>query len=69
MKMTAKDLLSLGVIDEIVPEPEGGAHEDPQKAVDMLEEALYPQFAVLIKLSGSRLKEGRYRKFREMGRP
>ncbi|MCD7737518.1 MAG: acetyl-CoA carboxylase carboxyltransferase subunit alpha [Lachnospiraceae bacterium] len=69
MKMTAKDLLSLGVIDGIVPEPEGGAHEDPQKAVDMLEGALYPQFSALIKLSGSRLKEGRYRKFREMGRP
>ncbi|MCD8069619.1 MAG: acetyl-CoA carboxylase carboxyl transferase subunit alpha, partial [Lachnospiraceae bacterium] len=55
--------------DGIVPEPEGGAHEDPAKAVEMLEAALYPQFAALMKQSGSRLKESRYRKFREMGRP
>ncbi|MCD8325163.1 MAG: acetyl-CoA carboxylase carboxyltransferase subunit alpha [Lachnospiraceae bacterium] len=69
MKMTAQDLLELGVIDEIVPEPEGGAHEDPEKAVAMLEETLYPQFTSLIRQSGSRLAESRYQKFRKMGRP
>ena len=67
MKMTASDLRSLRVIDEIIPEPLGGAHSDPAAAAQALGEAVSRAFAELEKLSPEELVERRYRKFREMG--
>ncbi|MCD8380536.1 MAG: acetyl-CoA carboxylase carboxyltransferase subunit alpha [Lachnospiraceae bacterium] len=69
MRMTADDLLKLKVIDEIIPEPEGGVHENPEKAVVLLEEVLYRNFKQLVKVNGNKLADLRYRKFRAMGKP
>jgi acetyl-CoA carboxylase carboxyl transferase subunit alpha len=67
MKITALDLKKLNIIDEIVPEPAGGAHADPIAAAGLL--APYVDRAVkeLIKLKPAQLVEERYRKFRRMG--
>ena len=67
MKLTASDLLELKVIDGIIPEPEGGAHADPQAVYRALDEALAKELAALSKLSGKALAEARYKKFRMMG--
>ena len=67
MKLTAADLLELKVIDGIIPEPEGGAHADPQAVYRALDEALAKELAALSKLSGKALAEARYKKFRMMG--
>jgi acetyl-CoA carboxylase carboxyl transferase subunit alpha len=67
LKMTAKDLLSLGVIDEIVPEPAGGAHKDPPKMAENLEKAIENQMLKLDGLKTDDLLEQRYQKFRKMG--
>src|SRR5271154_6480683 len=67
MKITAKDLKELGIVDEIVPEPEGGAHTDLDAAASFLDEILNRQ---LIALSHQPLKsilDARYDKFRKMG--
>jgi acetyl-CoA carboxylase carboxyl transferase alpha subunit/acetyl-CoA carboxylase carboxyl transferase beta subunit len=67
LKITASDCLRLGVIDEIVPEPEGGAHLDPTFASALLLESLTDSLASLVDTSGERLVRERYRKFRRMG--
>ena len=55
MKMTAQDLMGLGVIDEIVLEPEGGAHLAPAIAIRQVDQALHRQLAELSKKSGTAL--------------
>jgi acetyl-CoA carboxylase carboxyl transferase subunit alpha len=67
LRLTAQDLLSLGLIDEIVPEPEGGAHENPDAAAESLRVYLSRALAGLAALSASELIDHRYRKFRQMG--
>jgi acetyl-CoA carboxylase carboxyl transferase subunit alpha len=67
MKITATDLKKLGVIDEIVPEPEGGAHSDPQAAADLLAPYLERALAELKKIKPNLLPEERFKKFRKMG--
>ena len=67
MKLTAGDLLELGVIDGIIPEPAAGAHTDPQGVYRALDTALVRELAGLSKLSPSALAAGRYKKFRLMG--
>jgi acetyl-CoA carboxylase carboxyl transferase subunit alpha len=68
LKLTAPDLLRLGIIDEIVPEPVGGAHTNPSAAATMLDAVLSQTLTkVMATTSDSRL-ERRYQKFREMGR-
>lgn len=67
MKLTARDLLSLGVINGIVPEPEGGAQRDPEDVFRSLDQMLQRELAVLQKSSGTALAAARYRKFRRMG--
>jgi acetyl-CoA carboxylase carboxyl transferase subunit alpha len=67
MKMTAHDLKELGVIDDIVPEPEGGAHSDHRAAADFLRPFLERSLRELQKLKPSLLPEERYKKFRKMG--
>ncbi len=66
MKITAEDLSGLGVIDEIVPEPPGGAHNDHDAAARLLDECLQKHLAALRGLSCDKLLAGRYEKFRNM---
>ena len=67
MKLTAPDLLRLGVIDDIIPEPEGGAHLAPVVALRQVDRALSRHLAELDKESGKSLAAARYQKFRKMG--
>ena len=67
MKLTAADLLELGVIDGIIPEPAAGAHAAPQPVYRALDAALARELAALSKLSPSALAANRYKKFRLMG--
>jgi acetyl-CoA carboxylase carboxyl transferase subunit alpha len=67
LKITAKDLKELGIVDEIVPEPEGGAHVDPEGAAQLLGEVLDRELVALSQQSTKDLLEARYEKFRKMG--
>jgi acetyl-CoA carboxylase carboxyl transferase subunit alpha len=67
LRLTAEDLEELGLIDTIVPEPEGGAQENPDSAADSLRKALHHALLDLSGLSGEQLVEHRYAKFRKMG--
>ncbi len=67
MKLTAADSLGLGIIDEIIPEPLGGAHRDAAAAADALGAAVARHLDALLPLEGPALVEDRYRKFRSMG--
>jgi acetyl-CoA carboxylase carboxyl transferase subunit alpha len=67
LKLTAPDLLSLGLIDGIVPEPGEGAHTDPDNAADALRLMLRIGLAELTGLSEQQLIDERYEKFRRMG--
>ena len=67
MKITARDLKELGIVDEIVPEPEGGAHTDHEAAARLLEEVLDRQLVMLTNQPVKELLASRYDKFRKMG--
>ncbi len=67
MRITAIDLKRLNVIDEIVPEPNGGAHADPAKTAELLSPYLEKALKELQKLKPAALPEERYKKFRKMG--
>ncbi|HUH00917.1 MAG TPA: acetyl-CoA carboxylase carboxyltransferase subunit alpha [Kofleriaceae bacterium] len=67
LKLTAPDLLALGVCDEIVPEAPGGAHREPALSASNLRTALKRNLAELSTLSPKELVEQRYQKFRAMG--
>lgn len=67
MKLTAPDLLSLGVVDDIIPEPEGGAHLAPAIAFRQVDRCLARHLAELDKEKGPALAAARYQKFRRMG--
>ncbi|MGA7921387.1 MAG: acetyl-CoA carboxylase carboxyltransferase subunit alpha [Candidatus Acidiferrales bacterium] len=67
LKITAPDLLEMRLIDEIVPEPEGGAHYDHQAAAKMLEPYMARALDELSALSPRELIDRRYEKFRQMG--
>ena len=67
LKITADSLKGLGIIDEIVPEPAGGAHTDPAAAVATVKKAVLASLAVLKKIPLDKLVEQRYAKFSAMG--
>ncbi|HEX3877245.1 MAG TPA: acetyl-CoA carboxylase carboxyltransferase subunit alpha [Bryobacteraceae bacterium] len=67
MRLTSEDLLSLALIDGIVPEPAGGAQEDHDAAAEYLRKAVSEHLAQLRPLTGTQLIEQRYDKFRKMG--
>ncbi len=67
LKLTAPDLVRLGLVDEIVPEPIGGAHTDLDQAATLLDAALAPALAGLMGIATADRLELRYRKFRAMG--
>lgn len=68
LKITAQDLREFGIVDEIVPEPEGGAHLDHEAAAQLLEPVLERNMMELISIPARELVEARYEKFRGMGR-
>jgi acetyl-CoA carboxylase carboxyl transferase subunit alpha len=67
MKLTAADLLELNIIDKIIPEPQGGAHWDHDKAAEILKGHLTKELARLTKVSARELLENRRNKFEQMG--
>jgi acetyl-CoA carboxylase carboxyl transferase subunit alpha len=66
LKITAKDLKDLGIIDEIVPEPEGGAHTDYETSAKLLDSVLDHQLVALSNQPIKALLDTRYKKFRDM---
>jgi acetyl-CoA carboxylase carboxyl transferase subunit alpha len=68
LKLTAPDLLKAGIIDEIIPEPVGGAHTDPDRAARLIDEVLRRALAEICALDGPSRLARRYEKFRCMGR-
>ena len=68
LKITGTDLLKLGIVDQVLPEPSGGNHWAPLQAAETLKAALHEHLGVLQQLSEADLLEQRYAKFRRMGR-
>jgi acetyl-CoA carboxylase carboxyl transferase subunit alpha len=67
LKLAPKDLLQLGVVDEIIPEPLGGAHRDPPEMARLLQSAILRQLVDLKPVPVDRLLESRYEKYRRIG--
>jgi len=67
LRITAADCRRHGVVDEVVPEPPGGAHRDPPATVAALGRAIERHLGELRTLSGEELQRDRYRRFRELG--
>jgi acetyl-CoA carboxylase carboxyl transferase subunit alpha len=67
MKLTAKDLLEMKIVDEVVPEPAGGAHRDAPKMAEALGKILRKHLGQLAELSPDELVKDRYEKFRALG--
>ncbi len=68
MRVRAQDLQELGFVDDIVPEPPGGAHRNYQQMADTLKEALLKQLEIVKKMPMDELLEQRYQKFRTIGK-
>lgn len=67
LRITALDLKELGILDEMLSEPVGGAHSDPVKAANTLKTALVNTLAQLDQMTASERRERRYQKFRHIG--
>jgi acetyl-CoA carboxylase carboxyl transferase subunit alpha len=67
LKITAPNLLELGIIDSIIEEPPGGAHQDHDEAATMVDRAIYADLSKLNRLSPDELREDRYQRFRRLG--
>jgi acetyl-CoA carboxylase carboxyl transferase subunit alpha len=68
MKITSDDLKGLGVIDDIIPEPLGGAHRDPETVMDATGKVIASALTDLGKLSGEEVRAARRQKFLDIGR-
>ncbi|MBP9893222.1 MAG: acetyl-CoA carboxylase carboxyltransferase subunit alpha [Planctomycetes bacterium] len=68
LRLTPNDLMELGIMDEIVPEPYGGAHRDPRKAMEIVRNTLLRHLGELMPLSIETLLDQRYDKLRKMGK-
>ena len=68
MKITAPDLLQLGIVDRIVPEPAGGAHAEPETMIDTLGDVLAEELKALSFLSPEQLVDERAKRFYDIGR-
>jgi acetyl-CoA carboxylase carboxyl transferase subunit alpha len=66
MRITATDLKELGCVDDIIPEPEGGAHRDHEAAANLFDVSLQKHYAELKKIPPAELVVSRYNKFRTM---
>ncbi len=67
LRLTAEDLLNFGLIDGIIPEPPGGAQDDPERAAELMRSKISQALEELGRLSASELVQQRYMKFRRMG--
>jgi acetyl-CoA carboxylase carboxyl transferase subunit alpha len=67
LKLTGQDLLKMGIIDEVIPEPLGGAHRDPAKIAQNIKESIVSSLKELEGLDRDELLKLRYKKFRSMG--
>jgi acetyl-CoA carboxylase carboxyl transferase subunit alpha len=67
LKLTGNDLLKLGIIDEVISEPLGGAHRDPQKTAEFIKQSVLRHIKDLKALDKKELLELRYKKYRNMG--
>lgn len=68
LKITAKSLLELGIIDEIIPEPVGGAHSNPAQTAENVKECIVKNIKKLATLSTSKLLAKRFEKYAAMGK-
>ncbi|MBA4495282.1 acetyl-CoA carboxylase carboxyltransferase subunit alpha [Paenactinomyces guangxiensis] len=67
LKITSADLKELGVVDQIIPEPKGGAHRDPRQQSKNIKEAILENLHSLLNMTPEELREDRYRKFANIG--
>jgi acetyl-CoA carboxylase carboxyl transferase subunit alpha len=67
LKLTAKDLLEVGIVEEIIPEPSCGAHTNPQEMAKTIKEAIVRQIDEASKIPLEKLLKMRYAKFRKIG--
>jgi acetyl-CoA carboxylase carboxyl transferase subunit alpha len=67
LKLCAPDLVAMGLVDGVIPEPNGGAHCDPEQAADNFKQVVSKELRALKKTSIDKLLEQRYAKFRKMG--
>ncbi len=67
LKLTADDLYELGIVDEVVPEPPGGAHRDPETAILNLKNAILKHLNTLMKIDGDRIMQMRRERYRKIG--
>ncbi len=68
MRISARELKAIDLVDELIPEPLGGAHHNYQQAADNLKVGVLRQLADLKKLPINELLEQRYQKFRNIGK-
>ena len=67
MKLTARDLLAHGIVDEVLPEPLGGAHNEPEAAVEAVVRTVEAALARLSKLEPQEIVKGRHERYRRIG--
>ena len=68
MRITAPDLKELGVIDDIIPEPTGGAHRDPETVIENTGDVIFSALEELGQMSGDEVRNARRQKFLQIGR-
>jgi acetyl-CoA carboxylase carboxyl transferase subunit alpha len=67
LRLTASDCRRLGVVDEVIEEPPGGAHQDPSRAIADVGRSLVAHLDALLKMSGTELRADRYARYRRLG--
>ncbi len=67
LKLTADDLYELGIVDEVVPEPPGGAHRDPETAILNLKNAILKHLKSIMKIDGDKIMQMRRERYRKIG--
>jgi len=68
MRITAKDMLELEIVEQVIPEPKGGAHRDVAQQAEYIKEAVWTHLQELRGLTPEQLREDRYHKFRKIGK-
>lgn len=68
LQLNATNLLKMGIIDEIIPEPLGGAHKNPADAANRIKTAIAKHLYPLLQVPGEQLREERYQRFRNFGK-
>lgn len=68
LKISAENLLAMGIVDEIIPESLGGAHKNPQETANNIKEGILRHLTPLLSMSKAELVEDRYQRFRSYGK-